>query len=62
VSEILGACPHGRRSDMWCHLCAASLFYVPVPPQLNVGELDGQCLIDMNNVAVGFVQPPARET
>jgi hypothetical protein len=26
-------------------------------PTLNVGELDGQSLIDMNNLAVGYMQP-----
>lgn len=31
---------------------------VPCPPKLGVGELDGDSLIEMNNVAVGFVRKP----
>lgn len=45
-------CVFGKENSGMCN-CGRG-FAVSVPPQMNAGELDGECLIAMNNVAVGF--------
>jgi len=60
--RLLGCCS-GCGYQMYeglSHQCPTYCVPLPMPyaPQLGVGELDGECLIDMNNVAVGFARKP----